>query len=70
MPNIYDFAMNMIRNNPKIKNNPLAQQYIGVIESQDEAEGVKIANNILNSYGLTKEQAMNDIANSKFNFPI
>ncbi len=69
MPNIFDFAMNIIKQNPQVRNNPMAQNYINAIESGDEAKGQEIANNILNSYGLTKEQAMNDIAKN-WNIPI
>ncbi len=69
MPNIFNFAIDMIKRNPQVKNNPMAQNYISAIENHDEARGTEIANNILNSYGLTKEQAMNDIA-KKWNIPV
>lgn len=56
------FAMNMIKRNPAVANNPTAQEAIRAIETGDAKAGEEIANNILNSYGLTKEQAMNDIS--------
>lgn len=61
-----NFAMNLIKQNPNIANNPRAQEYINVIQSGDSKRGQEIASNILNTYGLTKEQAMHDIA-SHFN---
>lgn len=63
------FALNLISKNPQIANNPQAQQYIDVIKSGDDAKGQELANNILNSYGLTKEQAMKDVSNG-FGIPM
>lgn len=61
MVNPRDFAMRMIRNNPSITNNPIAQNYINVLQSGDAQKGQQIAQNILNSYGMTKEQAMQQV---------
>lgn len=61
MVNPRDFAMHMIRNNPSITNNPIAQNYINVLQSGDAQKGQQIAQNILNSYGMTKEQAMQQV---------
>lgn len=61
MINPRDFAMRMIRNNPSITNNPIAQNYINVLQSGDAQKGQQIAQNILNSYGMTKEQAMQQV---------
>lgn len=61
MVNPRDFAMRMIRNNPIITNNPIAQNYINVLQSGDAQKGQQIAQNILNSYGMTKEQAMQQV---------
>ena len=68
MPNPMDFVMNMIRNNPKVANNPQAQEWIQVIQSGDQARGEQIANNLLNSMGLTKEEAMQEVS-KRFGFP-
>lgn len=56
-------AMNMIRNNPQIANNPQAQHYIQVLESGDEAKGREIAENICKSYGMTIEQGVQQARN-------
>lgn len=59
----YRFAMNMIQRNPQIANNPRAQQLISVIQNGNNEQGEKIANNLCESYGVTKEQALNDAKN-------
>lgn len=69
MPSPMDFAMNMIRNNPQFRNNPQAQEWLQVIQSGDQARGEEIANNLLQSMGMTKEQAMQQ-ASQRFGFPM
>lgn len=54
------FAMNLINRNPKVAKNPVAQQLIGVIQNGSEEQGQAIAENLCNSYGVTKEQALED----------
>ena len=54
------FAMGMISRNPKVANNPRAQQLISVIQNGDSAQGEKIAENLCQTYGVTKEQALDD----------
>lgn len=67
--NIRQMASNVIRRNPQIANNPKAQKYLSVIENGSDQQGQELAINILNSHGLTKEQAMNDISKA-WNIPI
>lgn len=52
------FAMSMIQNNPQVMNNPMAQNYIGVIQSRDAQKGQQLAENICRSYGITPQQAI------------
>lgn len=52
------FAMQMIQNNPQVMNNPMAKQYLEIIQNGDSAKGQEVANNILKTYGMTKDQAM------------
>lgn len=52
------FALNLIRNNPNIANNPQAQEYINVIQNGDEKRGIELANNICKSYGTTPQDAL------------
>lgn len=58
MSRITDLAAQMIRNNPDIQQTPLAQAGINAILNNDAEAGTKLANNILNSMGMTKEQAL------------
>lgn len=58
MSRITDLAAHMIRNNPDIQQTPLAQAGINAILNNDAEAGTKLANNILNSMGMTKEQAL------------
>lgn len=52
------FLMAQIQQNPNLANNPQAQSYIQIIQSGDQKKGEEIAQNILKSYGMTKEQGM------------
>lgn len=52
------FLMAQIQQNPNIANNPQAQSYIQIIQSGDQKKGEEIAQNLLKSYGMTKEQGM------------
>lgn len=57
---LVDFAMKMIRSNPRVANNPRAQDMISVIQNGDSERGEKIAENLCQTYGVTKEQALTD----------
>lgn len=50
--------INMIRANPAIADNPQMQAYIDVLESGDTKRGEELANNLLETYGMTKEDAL------------
>lgn len=65
---IMNFAMNAIAKNPKIANNPQAQDLINVIKSGDSVRGEQIARNLCQSYGVTPEQAL-DRATGFFGIP-
>lgn len=65
---ILGYAMQMIQNNPNISNNPQAQEMIRAIQSGDEQAGSQLADNILKSYGMTREQGLN-VAMQKLRFP-
>lgn len=51
-------AAQMIRNNPNIQQSPFAQAGMNAILNNDAKAGEQLANNILKSVGMTKEQAM------------
>lgn len=63
MPNGFNpaqMAMNLINQNPNVAANPQAQELMQIIQSGDSARGEQMANNILSSYGITKEQGLSD----------
>lgn len=64
--NPYQAMISMIKANPAIADNPQAQAYLDVLESGDSKRGEEVANNLLNSYGMTKEEALKQ-AKSFFN---
>lgn len=55
---IFNLAMTMISNNPQIANNPQAKSMIEVIQSGDAERGRQIAENLCNTYGVSKEDAV------------
>lgn len=58
MSRITDMASQMIRNNPNIQQSPFAQAGINAILNNDAKAGEQLANNILQTVGMTKEQAL------------
>lgn len=67
MSRITDIATQMIRNNPQVNQSPFAQAGINAILNNDAQAGEQLANNILHSMGMTKEQAL-EIAKERFRF--
>lgn len=57
MPNFMNFALNMLKNNPRVSNNPMSQQIISAIQNQDMNEATKIANQICQERGISIEEA-------------
>lgn len=60
MDDLLGFAMNLIARNPKLANNPQAQQLIDVIQRGDEKQGEEIAENLCKTFGTTREQAVSE----------
>lgn len=61
-------AMNLISQNPNIANNPNAQEFIKVIQNGDSERGHQIADNLCQSYGMTRDEALKS-AKSFFHLP-
>lgn len=55
-------AMNLIRNNKQIQSSPMGQQFAQILQNGDQAAGEALANNIIQSYGLSKDQAIQQAA--------
>ena len=63
------FAQNMIRNNrDKIPNTPWAQSAVNAIMNNDAKSGMGIADNLCNTYGMTREEALK-AASQSIKFP-
>lgn len=61
-PNMMQFAMSMLKQNPNIVNNPQAQAMLQVLQSGDAQKGQQIAQNLCQSYGISPEQAVSQAA--------
>lgn len=68
VPNMRDVALNLLSQNPNVANNPNAQEFIKVIQNGDSVRGEQIAQNLCNSYGMSKEDALRN-AKSFFHLP-
>lgn len=62
-------AMNLIANNPNIANNPQAQSYLQVIQNGDAQRGQQIADNICQSLGMSRDEALRQ-AKRYFGLPL
>ena len=63
MPNLQQFALNLISRNPNIANNPQKKAMIDVIKSGDSQKGEEIARNLCNTYGVDPKEASQQAAN-------
>lgn len=61
--NPVNLAMAALNANPKFKKKPMAQELIRCIQNKDESTGIAMANNILQAYGLDKDQAIQQAQN-------
>lgn len=59
MPDIFSMALQMIQRNPqRFANSPMAQQAIQILQSRDAQAGEQFANNLLQTYGISREEAL------------
>lgn len=63
MMDIQQFAIAMLKRNPEIRNNQNAKEMIDCIEKNDASRGEQIANNILNSRGVSRNEAVSQARN-------
>ncbi len=56
--NLQQIAMNIISQNPQIANNTNARVMVDAIRNGDSKTGMEIANNLLNTYGLSREDGI------------
>lgn len=55
---LQQMALNLIQNNKNIQASPIGQQFTQILQSGNAQAGEALANNILQSYGLSKEEAI------------
>lgn len=58
MINPIQAMVNQIKSSPQIASNPQMLAYIEVLESGDSKRGEELANNLLQTYGVTKDEAL------------
>lgn len=69
IPNMRDMALNLLMQNSNVANNPNAQELIQVIQNGDSVKGEQIAQNLCDTYGMSKEDAIRN-AKSFFHLPM
>lgn len=52
------FAMNQMQKNPALTNTPMGQTFANILKTGNVSAGEEMANNILSSMGMTKEDAL------------
>ena len=60
MNQIANVAINMLQRNPRFANNPQAQKLMEIIQNGDNQQGEKMAENLCETYGMTKDQALTE----------
>lgn len=65
---LMNFAQRMIQNNPNLPNAPWVNEAISAIMNNDEKKGEQIANNLCQSFGTSREEALK-MARERLNLP-
>lgn len=55
--------MNLMMKNPSIANNPNAKAMLDIINSGDAVRGEQLANNLLETYSVSKDDALKQAKN-------
>lgn len=63
MPNFNAIIGTLLKMNPQVSNNPQAMEMLNVIQSGDVQKGEQIANNLCQTYGISKEDATKQAEN-------
>lgn len=58
MNNLKQMAINMLGNNPQIKNSPQGKAFMDILQNNDSERGQQMAENLLKTYGVSKEEAI------------
>lgn len=64
---LVEMVINAIMNDSeiqkKLNQNEVAKKYFDIVKNRDEKEGIALANSIIETYGLTKNDAINQASN-------
>lgn len=64
MPNgLANFALQMMLKNSNAQNTPMGREFMDILQSGDEQRGIQLANNLCQTYGESKENAINKARN-------
>lgn len=63
MPNFNAIIGTLLKMNPQVLNNQRAMEMLNVIQSGDAQKGEQIANNLCQTYGISKEDATKQAEN-------
>lgn len=61
--NPMQIILNKVASDPRIQQNPQAQQLLQVIQSGDSKRGEELARNLCQTYGVTPEQGIQQAKN-------
>lgn len=70
MLNPMQFLQNMMQRNPNVAQNPRNQQWMQVLQSGNQTEIENLASTICKEYGVTKEQALQQVPSFQQQFGI
>lgn len=68
MQYMMNLAIQKLQSSPEIANSPQGQEFLTILQSGDVARGQQMADNFCKSYGVTREQAIQQ-ASQHFKFP-
>lgn len=51
-------AVNIVKSDPSKANSPIGQQFLQIAQNGDEQAGIALAENLCQSYGTPKDQAI------------
>lgn len=66
-PKVAFFMSNQVKRNPQIANSDMGQNFLNILQSGDENAGINLANNILQSYNISREEGLG-VAMKMFHF--
>lgn len=56
---IRNFALQLMMRNQNVSNTPMGKEFIDILRSGDSARGEQLADNLCQTYGYSREDALN-----------